>query len=152
MRLLGDGLRLTGRLAALFAVLAPGVPASAQEASATDDAFEIVCPGPPNGGDALILRGPSDTLALRSEDIGFAGVQYDAFGSPAVFVALCGDAAAAFEALTAAAIGRPVEILVAGEVLSAPVVQAPIAGGRILISGGFTEAEAADLARALVGL
>lgn len=36
-------------------------------------------------------------------------------------------------------IGLPLAVVVDGQVLSAPVVQKPIRGGRTMVSGAFTE-------------
>jgi SecD/SecF fusion protein len=55
----------------------------------------------------------------------------------------------AFGAFTAANVGRPMAIVLDGKVLSAPVIQEPILGGKGQISGRFTVQEASDLAALL---
>jgi preprotein translocase subunit SecD len=59
------------------------------------------------------------------------------------------DAAAAFARVTREHIGQRLAILLDGKVYSAPRIQSPIEGGRALIQGQFTQAEAASLADAL---
>jgi preprotein translocase subunit SecD len=54
-----------------------------------------------------------------------------------------------FAELTRANVGQQLAILVDGEVYSAPVIAAPITGGRVSISGQFTHEEASDLATLL---
>ena len=51
---------------------------------------------------------------------------------------------------TARSVGRPLAIVVDGEVLSAPVIRAPISGGAARIEGGFTMDEASEIATALM--
>jgi len=51
--------------------------------------------------------------------------------------------------LTAANIGNRIAILVDGDVVSAPVCRAAIDGGRAVINGDFTEAEATRIADGL---
>ena len=76
---------------------------------------------------------------------------------PVVLVTLTAAAAARFEAATTASVRRRIAIVVDDRVLSAPVVQAPIRGGRLSITlGTFASprakrAEAQGLAHALGG-
>ena len=67
---------------------------------------------------------------------------------------LNGSGADAFSNATTQAVSQPppqnqIAIVVDREVISAPVVQSPITGGSGVISGGFTEQEAKDLATQL---
>lgn len=54
-----------------------------------------------------------------------------------------------FEELTREHLGEPLAIYIDGELISSPVIQSVIAGGRAQISGGFTVEEARDLSRNL---
>lgn len=54
-----------------------------------------------------------------------------------------------FEELTAKNIGKPIAIYIDGIVISAPMVQEAISGGRAQITGDFTTEEAKDLVRNL---
>gem|GEM_PF-589517 len=56
-----------------------------------------------------------------------------------------------FAEITEAATGRPLAIVVEGGLLSAPIVREPIAGGKAVITGAFSEAEARRIARGLAG-
>lgn len=48
--------------------------------------------------------------------------------------------------MTSANIGQQIAIVIDGEVVSAPIVNEPILGGSVQISGGFGEGEAQELA------
>lgn len=54
-----------------------------------------------------------------------------------------------FEELTARNVGKPLAIYIDQTIISAPVVQGPISGGKAQISGNFNIASARDLARNL---
>lgn len=54
-----------------------------------------------------------------------------------------------FEEITARNIGRPLPILLDGQMISAPIVQDKIIGGRAVISGQFSDQEAKNLASLL---
>jgi preprotein translocase subunit SecD len=54
-----------------------------------------------------------------------------------------------FERLTTENVGRQIAIFLDGEVISAPVVQEPIAGGNATITGSFTPQEGRDLVQNL---
>lgn len=51
-----------------------------------------------------------------------------------------------FEELTGDNIGKPIAIVLDGAVVSAPIVNTPITGGQAVITGGFTLAQARDIA------
>ncbi|MGX9293245.1 SecDF P1 head subdomain-containing protein [Tsukamurella paurometabola] len=57
--------------------------------------------------------------------------------------------ATAFADLTARTMGKQVAIAVGGRVLSAPVVNEPIRGGQVQVTGRFDERSAKDLAQRL---
>ncbi|MDX6741706.1 SecDF P1 head subdomain-containing protein [Actinocorallia sp. A-T 12471] len=56
-----------------------------------------------------------------------------------------------FEELTAKASGKQLVLVVAGRVVTAPTVDAPIKGGRVMLTGQFTEPDADRLAFELTG-
>lgn len=70
-------------------------------------------------------------------------------GSWQVLVRFDATGARAFAELTAGLVGEPLAIEVDGTVVTAPVVREPILGGSVAISGGFDEAEARRIARAI---
>jgi preprotein translocase subunit SecD len=71
---------------------------------------------------------------------------FDQNGQPAVSFRFNAAGGAAFGAYTAQNIGNPFAIVLDGEVISAPVIRAHIAGGSGIISGNFTPEESARLA------
>jgi len=67
-------------------------------------------------------------------------------GQPVVSFRFDSIGAKRFARTTQANVGRPFAIVLDGEVISAPVIRSPILGGSGIISGGFSVAEAQDLA------
>ena len=59
--------------------------------------------------------------------------------------------AARFATATGNSVGKPLAILVDDKLLSAPVVQEAITGGKAMISGNFTKAEAKRIANGFTG-
>ncbi|AXB47286.1 hypothetical protein A4R43_36565 [Amycolatopsis albispora] len=68
-----------------------------------------------------------------------------------VGLALPEDLAAKFGKLTEENVGNQVAMVTNGQVLSAPSIQAPIAGGQIEITGNFSRDEAEALAASIGG-
>lgn len=68
---------------------------------------------------------------------------------PIVQVTFNSEGADLFEAVTRANVGESLAIFLDGEVVSAPVINEPIAGGVAVISGNFTAEEARELVRNL---
>ena len=73
----------------------------------------------------------------------------DPYGLPSICIVLSDAGAALFESLTAQNIGRRLAIVMGNKVLTAPVIQQKISGGKLVITGNFTIEEAADLSLAL---
>lgn len=71
---------------------------------------------------------------------------FDQNGQPAVNFRFDPAGGAAFGAYTAANIGKPFAIVLDGQVISAPVIQAHIAGGSGIITGNFSVEESTQLA------
>ncbi|MDU8926405.1 hypothetical protein RXV86_03310 [Alisedimentitalea sp. MJ-SS2] len=92
--------------------------------------------------DAGNFAGPALATAT---DVAAAELVTDYAGSPAVKVVLTEDAAERFAQATAGMIGKPMAIVARGRVLSAPIVQDRIAGGQMIVTGGFDRNEARAL-------
>jgi preprotein translocase subunit SecD len=105
---------------------------------------------------AMVLvdrRGEKETLhvgkspVLTGSAVESAAVEKDAgTGDPQVLVTLSESGTKKFAELTARKIGQRVAILLEGKVHSAPVINSKISGGKLHISGGFSEAEVQELA------
>ena len=67
-----------------------------------------------------------------------------------VNLALEATAAQRFGEMSAKAIGKPIAIVVDDKIVSAPIVREPIFGGKIQISGGFSQSEAEELVARLL--
>ena len=95
------------------------------------------------GGNSLVL----DSQSLMSgENITNARPQYDQNGQIHVALEFNSRGGSIFERITGDNIGRRMAIVLDGKVYSAPVIQSRISGGKAVITGNFTLAEAQDLA------
>ena len=99
---------------------------------------------------ALLILGASAANAapVRLKVVA-ALASFDATGAAVVNASFDPDSARILAELTAASIGRKLEIRVDGEVVSEPVIREPILGGSIVISGSMTAQEAGRLAMRL---
>lgn len=68
---------------------------------------------------------------------------------PIVDIELTKEGAGKFEKLTEENIGKPIAIVVGGKVVSMPVVQGIISGGKVHISGGLSMEEVVRMAKIL---
>ena len=68
---------------------------------------------------------------------------------PVVAIEFSPEGASLFESFTERNIGRPIAMVVGGKVISMPIPNEKISGGRIQISGKFSLAEAKELAEIL---
>ncbi|WP_143027055.1 preprotein translocase subunit SecD [Rhodospira trueperi] len=84
-------------------------------------------------------------IEMSSDDIREVEVRVVG-GQPVVSFRFSPDGASRFATLTADNIGRALAMVLDGAVISAPIIREPILGGAGIISGGFTEREARDLA------
>ncbi len=82
---------------------------------------------------------------LEKAEIGFDQTTYQ----PLILLQFDGEGAKLFKDLTSKNIGKTLAIYIDGIVISAPVVQQAIAGGKAQITGEFTLVEAKELARNL---
>jgi preprotein translocase subunit SecD len=107
-------------------------------------------------GDAWTLPdGTTQHLAksviLTGADLSDAQVQFDQYGRPQVGFTFKSSAAKKFEDYTTKNVGRYLTIVLDNRVISSPVIQSPIPGGKGVIEGGFTLESARDLAVLLRG-
>ncbi|MCR6671800.1 hypothetical protein [Devosia ginsengisoli] len=72
-------------------------------------------------------------------------------GQPTVMITLTPDGRKDFAKLTLKHLGQVIELRVAGELLTAPVVQSPILDGVIIVSGAMTQDDARRLAERIGG-
>lgn len=82
----------------------------------------------------------------------FASVQvvHDPLANrPEIRIRLTPEGAQLFAAVTREHVRRQIAIVIDGKIVSAPIVNEPITGGSLTISGSFTEKEAQELARKL---
>lgn len=94
----------------------------------------------------IVENGVPGAAAVSGRDIRSATVTRDDLGLPAVGFTLTPDGARRFADLTSQHIGRPLAIVLDGQVQSAPIIEEPITTGEGIIRGGFSADEAADLA------
>lgn len=100
------------------------------------------------GAQSLQLNVVQETLELKPDDIVSAeAVQQQ--GQWAVAIKLAPGAGAMFGAVTGRSIGKRMQIVVDGRILSAPVVREAITRGEVMISGNLTEEDARALAAKL---
>jgi preprotein translocase subunit SecD len=91
----------------------------------------------------------SPEVALTNSDIARAWPQPDADGF-VIGIMLTEEGSLKLARLTKSHIGENVAIMVDGQVMSAPKIMAEITGGRAIIHGTFTEAEAGALAKGIM--
>jgi len=84
--------------------------------------------------------------ALTGDVLQDARVTIGDFNEPIVSLTFDSKGAREFDLLTAANIGKRMAVVLDGRVYSAPVIRDRISGGRAVIEGTFTTAEANDLA------
>ncbi len=103
---------------------------------------------------ALVTEvGTSSTLvptSLTGKYIKTARVEYDSrTGRPQIGLVFNDEGAKIFADITKKNIGKPLAILLDGQVISAPVIQSEIVGGQAQITGQFSIQEANELSRSL---
>jgi protein-export membrane protein SecD len=105
---------------------------------------EVVSDEPPFSDTGLTGR------YLESAALEFAGGNGGQLSNePLISVRFTAEGADLFESITRANVGNQLGIFLDGELLSAPNINEPIAGGTAIISGGFTPDEARLLAQNL---
>ncbi len=86
---------------------------------------------------------------LTGKSLSSARVEFDQFGKPDIAITFNNEGSALFEKITGENIGQQIAIFLDGNVISAPVVNQKIVGGKAVITGDFTVEEANDLASLL---
>lgn len=94
----------------------------------------------------LEFKDEEGRTALTGEDLKDAKEQMDQGKNPVVALEFTNEGGDKFAALTEANIGRHIGIYLDGEMLTNPVVNEAITGGRAVITGQRTLDEAKDLA------
>lgn len=92
----------------------------------------------------------SERVVLSNADVKSARVVSGQAG-PQIEIVFTETGAARFTSATEQNIMKPLAILVDGKLLSAPIVREKITGGRVVISGQFTEQEAKRIASGITG-
>jgi len=99
------------------------------------------------GSDTRVWVSPD--VILTNADVASATVRTGEDGAVRVELVLTEGGRRAFSRATMASIGKPVAILIDGEVVSAPIVRDRIDGGQAVVTGAFTREEAERIARGL---
>lgn len=98
----------------------------------------------------FIARIKGEPRSARPLDIKSAAATFDRAGAPAVKVTLTPASAKVFGDLTRRNVGKEMELLYGGKVLISAVIQAPITGGTVLVTGRYTIAQTKALANQLM--
>jgi SecD/SecF fusion protein len=94
----------------------------------------------------LLLAPPllAETLVLKADETKVSVVLYS--GQPGINVRLTRDSARDFALFTSKQVGKQVHVRINGELMTSPVIQTPMTGGSLLISGNLDENKAKALA------
>lgn len=99
-----------------------------------------------DGGEEILMCVPTELTGRHVKSAAW-GYAEQGFSAPLVSIEFDGEGATLFEAITERNIGKPLAIFLDGNLISAPVVNEKIAGGRAQISGeGITVESARKLA------
>ena len=85
-----------------------------------------------------------DRTAIKS-----AAIEHESNGAPGILITLTESGGKRFGEITAKYVGKRLGIILDGKLHSTPSVRDPILGGRLTITGNFTELEAAELVKKL---
>ncbi|MBU0984065.1 MAG: hypothetical protein KKA42_09360 [candidate division Zixibacteria bacterium] len=113
--------------------------------------FRLADDAPGDGLTGMALAGGGQTFYLNenimfsNEDVVAATVPGDG-DHPFVELTFSDDAAVRLAQFTEENIGRRVAMIIDGELLAAPIIQAPITAGKAVITGDFTREEAERIA------
>lgn len=94
----------------------------------------------------LLLVPPlmAETLVLKAEEAQLSVALHD--GQPGINVRLTRDSARDFAVFTSKQVGKQVHLRINGELMTSPVIQTPMEGGSLLITGNLDENKAKALA------
>lgn len=131
----------------------PGSVLLPQLAGQDDPATQIAYTPPGGGAPQALSVSANEPYVLLNRRVLVAGenlvdaqVGFDRTGKPAIDFRFDGPGARRFGQATSANIGKRFAIVLDGKVISAPTIQGAITGGSGQITGGFTDAGAAELA------
>ena len=114
-----------------------------QNAGDEAGARNILLPSMEDEGVFYVLE---ETPVVSGEELTNAQPAFDQNGQPAVEFQFDAQGARAFGDYTAENVGKPFAIVLDDEVISAPVIQSAIPGGRGIITGNFSVEESTKLA------
>ncbi|TBX15999.1 SecDF P1 head subdomain-containing protein [Nioella sediminis] len=107
---------------------------------------------PQPGGAVIELRVSGQEYTIAPEHIlGVLSGLDDTVGWPQLELTFDDSAAALFAEITTTHQGQEMELVVCDQVLMAPVIQEPILGGQIVVSGNFTQDEMSRYANQISG-
>ncbi len=87
-------------------------------------------------------------VLINESDVDSAIVIVQA-GRPAIELLLTAEGTSKFEELTTRNVGKKCGMVLNGQLVSAPIIRAPISVGRAIVAGNFTESEARSVAQGL---
>ncbi|KXG78214.1 hypothetical protein AN618_06060 [Fervidicola ferrireducens] len=100
---------------------------------------------------SLEFIGPDQKVILTGDDVSDARALYDNLNNPVVSLKLNSQGTKKFAEATEKFLGKPIAIVLDGEVISAPVVKSVISNGEAVIEGLSSIDEAAQLAALIRG-
>jgi preprotein translocase subunit SecD len=100
-------------------------------------------------GPLLTVAFPGETLTVPQGTPVPAETTLDLSGKPAVYVRLPQPYASSFAAMTGRHVGQIITIALCGATLSRPMLQTPITGGALVLTGTATAEDAARTATRL---
>ncbi|WP_420396428.1 SecDF P1 head subdomain-containing protein [Nioella sp.] len=107
---------------------------------------------PQPGGAVIELRVSGEEYTITPEHIlGVVSGLDDTMGWPQLELTFDDSAAALFAEITTTHQGQQMELVVCDQVLMAPVIQEPITGGQIVVTGSFTQDEISHYANQISG-
>lgn len=86
-------------------------------------------------------------LEFTAEDDVDVTVENDMYGGYVLHISLPDEGAAALAEVTEQSLGQPLALKINGETVSSPVVQEPILGGKLQVTGAFSREEVAAMAQ-----
>ena len=102
----------------------------------------------PSSGKQIYI---SENVVLSNSDIDSASVSLGPNGQPMISIVFTKVGAKRFAEVTEQNIGKPLAILIDGELLSAPIIEESILGGKAAIVGSLTNTEAERIAKGIKG-
>ena len=101
---------------------------------------------PGTDGQAYVVE---EEPLMYGDALDAVAAEFTSYGQWAINIAFSDKGMERFGQITTELMGQPLAIVLDDRVLSAPMIHEPILGGRAMISGSFTEAEAHEMAAIL---